>query len=248
MALMFRPPTTTGLVAILDALGAAAYSEIEIEQFLKSRQTVLDLLNQKLEGVTGRISTDRLKIFTFNDTIVIVFLTAASATLSDVEAFCKLLRKFMIDSFRHRILFRGSISAGAFYGVDDESNTVMGPAISDAASWYERADWIGIHATPHATIIIDALLEGSGQDIEHVMIDYDVPLRDQRVRLKAVNWPKGFWVKGVKPEGPQKGRAALLSFLSQHPVPVGTESKYRHALDFFDHVVRTHQLDQPKVK
>jgi hypothetical protein len=30
--------------------------------------------------------------------------------------------------------------------VDDTTNTVMGEAVSDAAAWYDKADWIGIAA------------------------------------------------------------------------------------------------------
>ena len=45
-----------GLVAILDALGAATYSESEIERFLESRELVLDRLNERAEA--GKIGTE----------------------------------------------------------------------------------------------------------------------------------------------------------------------------------------------
>jgi hypothetical protein len=54
-------------------------------------------------------------------------------TSDEVRHFSILLRRFQVDSLLHGILFRGSISVGRFH-VDDESNTVMGPAVTDAAA------------------------------------------------------------------------------------------------------------------
>lgn len=61
-----------GIVAILDALGAASYSDVEVERFMESRSNVLRLLNQKIEGVLGNIDAERVTIFTFNDTILLI--------------------------------------------------------------------------------------------------------------------------------------------------------------------------------
>lgn len=122
----------------------------------------------------------------------------------------------MMHSLQHQILFRGCISVGSFYGVDDETNTVMGPAVSDAAAWYNQPDWIGISATAHATIFIQSLLDRSQRDHEMVIVDYDVPLKGRpSVRVKAIIWPNAFWVSCLRPDG-QSGRSMLLSFLSQH--------------------------------
>ena len=229
-----------GLVAILDALGATDYSEQEIARFLKSREVVLQLLNEKAEAVLGQIKADRVTSFTFNDTVVLVYLTQKAATLNDVQAFCTLLRKFVIDSLVNRILFRGAIAIGSFY-VNEKTNTVMGPAVTDAAAWYDRADWIGIHATPQATILIQSLLEREGKGLDHLIVDYPVPLKDEPApRLKAVNWPKAFFVSNLTPcAAGEDPRAKCLSLLAKHQVPTGTESKYFNAIAFFDDVVRS---------
>ncbi len=229
-----------GLVAILDALGAADYSDQEIARFLKSREVVLQLLDKKVEAVLGQIKADRMTTFTFNDTIVLVYQTEKAGTLDDVQAFCTLLRKFTIDSLVNRLLFRGAIAIGSFY-VNDETNTVMGSAVTDAAAWYDRADWIGIHATPRGTILIQSLLEQKRAGIDHLMVDYAVPLKDKSgTLLKAVNWPKAFFVSNLTPCGlGEEPRARCLSLLAKHQVPAGTESKYFNTIAFFDHVVRS---------
>jgi hypothetical protein len=236
-----------GLIAILDALGAATYSESEIERFLESRELVLNKLDERAKA--GKIDKQRLKVFTFNDTVVIVYLArrGKGVALEDVTTFGFRLRAFMMHSLQNQILFRGSISVGAFYGVDDGTNTVMGPAVSDAAAWYNQADWIGISATPHASIFIQSLLEQSADDHEMIIVDYEVPLKGRTaLRVKAINWPKAFWVSGLRPHGSRSARAMLLSLLAQHQTPIGTESKYYNAVAFFDYLVKKQQLGKKK--
>jgi hypothetical protein len=116
---------------------------------------------------------------------------------------------------------------------------VLGDAVTDAASWYNMADWIGVLATPQATLFIQSLIEQSSGDIERLLVDYDVPLKNQQTcRLKAVNWPKAFFVKGMTPcSADEKPRSKCPSLLTEHGVPKGTESKYFNTLAFFDHCV-----------
>jgi hypothetical protein len=229
-----------GLIAILDALGASSYSEQEISKFLDSRERVLKLLRNKANAkeVRGEIDEDAVSTFTFNDTVLIVYRTLRPATLDDVKNFCMLLRKFEVDSLAEGILFRGSLSVGTFY-VDDDTNTVMGTAVTDAAAWYDSADWIGINATPHATLVVKALIEQGNGKLEHLLVDYLVPLKARSpLLLKAVNWPKAFVVRGLTPvvEG-EKPRAKCLSLLTNHQVPKGTESKHFNTMAFFDHCI-----------
>lgn len=232
------------MIAILDALGAATYSDPEIKRFLKSRDNVLQLLNEKIEGVIGEINLPQIDIFTFNDTILIAFKTNSEPPiLKQIAAFFLILRKFLVDSLSHKILFRGSVAIGTFY-VDNDSNTVMGQAVTDAAVWYDKADWIGIQTTPKATIMIQRWLEREKDKRRTVMLDYDVPLKDGRtMRVKAVNWPKVFFVPSVTPciHG-EEPREKLLQILSEHTVPFGTEKKFFNTIEFFDYVVKKSNL------
>jgi hypothetical protein len=227
-----------GLIAILDALGAANYTDAEISRFLESRGLVLKLLmrNANSKEISGDIDASRVTTFTFNDTVLIVYKTEVPATLDDVNRFCLLLRKFSVDSLAKGILFRGSVAVGTFY-VDDATNTVMGPAVTDAAAWYDSADWVGIHATPHATLAIQQLVEERRGALEHVLIDYPVPMKvSSPVVVKAINWPKVFLLpKLAPPDGPQDPRAKCLRLLTKHRFPKGSESKHFNAVAFFDH-------------
>jgi len=224
-----------GFIAILDALGAANYSREQIDQFLRSRELVIEQLMDKAARLG--IDPNSVTTFMFNDTVLIVYVTDAPATLKNVVRFGELLRRFTVKSLANGILFRGAIAIGQFHCVDKDTNTVMGDEVSDAAAWYDRADWIGITATPQATMLIQSLTEQGKRDIERLMVDYPVPLKDQRtLSLKAVNWPKAFTVKGMTPcSRGETPRAKCLSLLAKHDVPKGTESKYSNTVAFFDY-------------
>lgn len=225
-----------GLVAILDAIGAAAYSDREIEEFLQSRQSVLRLLNEKIEGEAPGIIGGAVHVFTFNDTIVIAYGTgSAPPTFRQINSFFRILRKFLVDSLAKHIMFRGSLAIGTFY-VDDDTNTVMGQAVTDAAAWYDKADWLGIQATPRATLVIGGWLASGQPEARYLMLDYDVPLKTGKsIRVKAVNWPRMFFVERTKlcPNG-EEPKEKLLQLLAEHAVPLGTEQKYFNTVAFFD--------------
>ena len=240
-----------GIVAVLDALGAANYTNPEIERFMRSREIVLGLLNQKAEFVTGKLDVGMITTFTFNDTILIL-LKNNSLILNpnELKAFFLVLRNFLVDSFVHNILFRGSISIGSFY-VDDESNTVMGQAITDAAAWYDKTDWIGAIATPLASIRIQSVIEKGTKDWDYLMVDYEVPLNNREKRvLKAVNWPRVFYVNSISPcKNGEAPREKVLELFGKHNVPFGTEGKFFNSIKFFDHVVKQqYPKNQPRAR
>jgi len=81
-----------GLVAILDALGASAYSAADIKEFLKSAYLLLEMLQKKVESVF--LEARRLSTFTFNDTLVIAYETKPGIDIDYIEAFCSVLRHF----------------------------------------------------------------------------------------------------------------------------------------------------------
>lgn len=225
-----------GIIAILDALGAATYSDVEIKRFLRSREIVIELLNQQAEDVLPDVTEHMITTFTFNDTVLIILKTQTSEpSLKDISKFFTIMRKFLVDSLQHRILFRGSISIGSFY-VNESTNTVMGEAVIDAAAWYDKAEWIGVHATPKATMLIQRQLERFQSSRPHLFVDYDVPLkRAERIKAIAVNWPKVFFADLISPcASDETPREKLLEFLTQHRVPKGTEQKFFNTLQFYD--------------
>jgi hypothetical protein len=229
-----------GIVAILDALGASNYTDAEIKRFMQSRRIVLGLLNEKAEFVTGKLDVRMITTFTFNDTVLIILKSKSrTPNVNEIKAFFLILRNFLVSSLANNILFRGSISIGSFY-VSEQSNTVMGQAITDAAAWYDKPDWIGVIATPLASIRIQNVVEKGGKDWDYLMVDYEVPLKNGEKRvLKAVNWPRVFYVNSLTPcKKNELPREKVLELLGKHNVPFGTENKFFNSIKFFDHVVK----------
>lgn len=177
-----------GVVAILDALGAANYDDSEIAEFLKSRQVVMRKLDAKTEQVSANLNTARIKTYTFNDTVLVVQESDSEEIVpNDIQAFVTHLRRLVVDSLGRRILFRGSFAAGSFYE-DSDTNTILGKAVTDAAAWYDKADWIGVLATPRTTILIDRLKEQQDAEWDYLLADYEVPLSvGKEMRSWAVN-------------------------------------------------------------
>lgn len=238
-----------GLIVILDALGASNYSKDEIEKFMDSRKRVLSLLNGKIERILGEVDSKRVDTFTFNDTIIIAYEPKGPICTDDILAFCYLLRHFEVKSMEVGILFRGAMSIGLYYS-DNETNTIMGRAITDAASWYDKSEWIGIAATPQATLLIRSFEKQSGDNIQHVIIDYEVPMRDiGTLSLRAVNWPKGFYVKGLRPLKPgEDEKAKCLQLLALSGIPRGTETKYFNSVKFYDHCITEYKKARAALK
>ena len=238
---------TNGCVALFDALGARSYSQEEAAVFLGARDQIVSDV-QKAAAKNPRIESDNFRVFVFNDTVVLAYLRK-QVSPDDLIDFCGFVRAFQVAFLMNDILLRGAISMGLLYRADDKTNAVMGPAVSDAATWYERADWIGVLATPSATVKIRLWLQQLGvrkDPFEHVLLDYDVPLNDRRkLRLRSLNWPKGLHISFGHDR--KRARTELLSRFAKRPMPDGTESKYLHAVEFFDHCDQTGLL-LPKPK
>lgn len=235
-----------GIVAILDALGVSNYADTEIKRFLQSRSIVMSLLEKKSE----RAAKDKVTTFTFNDTVLIVLESDYSKpSAKEISQFLDILRKFFVDSLINKILFRGAFAVGSFYR-DDETNTILGEAVTDAAMWYNKADWIGIISSPHTSVYIDYFLEKHQKSLKHLILNYEVPMSDRGVRrLKTVNWPKVFWVKGVTPCQPgESKRETLFKYLSKYTMPAGTDQKYYHAIKYFDNVMKKQKLENRSTK
>lgn len=235
-----------GLVAILDALGASTFNREENQEFIKSRARALKLLDAKLDVFDSeRINRNLFSSFTFNDTVLFTLKSENPNEVNrrEILAFFLLLRSFFFESLDAGILFRGSISIGKFLA-DDESNTVLGSAVTDAAAWYDRADWIGLITTPRTTLELRLRQEAAG-DVEapYLCVDYDVPLCEGRkVMLKAIDWRKIFNLSTPRRRlNGDTARAWFLKCLLQHNVPAGTESKYTNSLAFFDYCQKLEQ-------
>lgn len=239
-----------GFVVLLDALGASSFGDDEIKKFLALRSDVNEMIEKTAENTSESLTqnTGKLnipKIFTFGDTVIMTFeLTSEITHIAHVSLISILLNRYLFQTFIGGVMFRGSFSIGN-YIADDETNTVMGNAVSDAASWYEKSNWMGLHATPKTVNILEAMvtaddLEPIDQKFNRDRITYfrrgKVPLKNKSsLNSYIVAWPMAFYSKAnLEKSGYLNPRSYYLDVLAKYDVPIGTEEKYENTTEYFN--------------
>lgn len=164
----------------------------------------------------------------------------------------QLLKYIIVKSAEKQILWRGAMSIGE-YIENKRSNTLIGPAIEDAAAWYEAANWFGVMTTPSCSLKVNRLFEEmSGSDkvmknLSETFIEYDVPLKESKtIRVPAIGWPFELLKSGtsVTSQGNTiTPLAKLYMILSAFSIPSKTEDKYFNAIAFFNHCKK--EMDKP---
>lgn len=230
-----------GIVVLMDALGAKDFSDDKIQLFLSARKQLNHSLQYQLEKVKENVGShsEMIKIvpvtYTFGDTLIIV----AESKLEKEELYFSLVcmfalvQNYMFESLKKGILLRGAFSFGEYFD-DEESNSVMGKAVADAASWYEKADWFGLTSTPRASNLISFLHTSEPNLIdEGMLIKYDVPMKDgKKLNLHCLSWPARFFFDHQKASLVQ-----YLEIISKLDIPLGAEKKYLNAQEFFNFVI-----------
>jgi len=145
------------------------------------------------------------------------------------------------------LLLRGAISVGDF--VRDET-TVLGPALADAASWYEQADWIGIVATPRCHLqVYNVRSKDDLTDLDRFLLrqsedtgNNPVPLHDRTdPNLQSIKWPNFYEYakRHIKKHRGSDYRQLLDIQLSRSTIPIGTEGKYYNTRKYFHRLLAT---------
>ncbi len=237
------------IVVMLDALGVRNLSIEESRRFVVLLKDLKDNLIQVIDGahddvkeyvknnsknVKGgnaddSISIPKPNVITFGDTILVIWPTRDDTKFAQLSAIGPMLQGLIWFGLRVGLLLRGSISIGE-YIYQHESVTVVGPAISDVAGWYEEAKWIGLIATPRCGIWISML-----DDSEHGFVRYDVPLKSSSMELWSLAWPKYFYFDRYDvDDGHKNPKSILLSTLKDKYIPKGVEIIYNNTIKYFD--------------
>jgi len=228
-----------GIVVMLDALGVRNLSSKEAKAFLNNRGKLLTQLGRKLEPLDSSAArvTETAgppQFVTFQDTILVTWEIRGPAH-NLLPHIANLLRRTIPLALQNGLRLRGAVAVGEY--IQDE-NSVLGPAIADAASWYEQAQWIGIVATPHCGMQLDLLYETKFRRrrphaLDPWYVQYEVPLKEgRRETLWAVSWPAQYRKKKYTLGSSDRGK--FLRHVAKFSVPLGTESKYWNTITFFD--------------
>ena len=229
-----QPLKRHGVIAILDILGTKKKgTPKKAEQFLSNLQNFYEEID-KLSLVINQFycgnyapffgdslyskkqliqNTMQISVSTFSDTIIFAYYNMKKVNdrilLRLFGYFMNLLFSY---AFIKKIFLRGVISVGDFFLLNTERRfLIIGPAINEAKNLYESTKWIGISATPSASLILNQkqrdidkfenrLLKSSYagvesevlrfiNDIKKSFVLYNIPYKDEYKKEFAIAWP-----------------------------------------------------------
>ena len=225
--------TGFGFVALLDALGVSSYDIDAAKKILDDRDWLLEQLkplNIKYSEFESDVPSSQ--IYSFGDTIIFTWDVGKDRIMKGLIPTGEWLRVAVMLGLSRKMLLRGSLAVGEYIAFE---NTVIGPAVADAAAWYEDADWFGVTLTPTTEYHLISLIEewngkDESLDIEKWFVEYEVPRKgSQRRKQWVVSWPYQAWTS----EEPPTPLGMLSTLLWDLPKPKGTEDKYRNSYEFY---------------
>jgi hypothetical protein len=216
-----------GIIAMIDALGVRNATIEESSTFIKSIQSILkrtpNFMNAFYAGEGEKLkkyTSDPPQLTTFGDTFIFSWemnLDELPKFLPDVGVFLSYVVKL---GFEYKLAFRGAISFGDYI---QSGATVLGPAISDVASWYDSAEMIGVFATPFCGHFLSRIHQ-KHEITKMEFVQYEVPLKGNiSKKLWTVAWPN-IIVTAKTPE--KSDLECYYNFIEKFPIPKGTEDKY----------------------
>jgi hypothetical protein len=225
-----------GIVTIVDALGASSFSDKQIRYFLASRDEIITRFQEKSDlGAGGILKLKTPNIFTFGDTVIITIQLNSMKNISThLRIISYILSYFLFNSFLKGIMFRGAFSIGN-YIEDVQSNTVMGQAVTDAAAWYEKSEWMGISCTPGTKNMMSYYLGQNSFKYDGRFPVYEIPLKDNKtIELCTIPWVEFlFEGKYLKESRQDSGEKWFFNILKDFFVVYGSELKYENTKRYF---------------
>jgi hypothetical protein len=186
---------------------------------------------------------DRLRPRFFGDSLLMSYEVLRERQINDYLSKIGFILNILIPTALEKgILFRGALSIGNFIENED---VVLGPAVTDAATWYDKLDMIGIMTTPATTNFIKGSRDTTLKDITSKNKDekndefllYDVPVKGSgTLSTFTTNWPKT--IQDIHAD--IQDTDPLLWYyqrIMKQSVPAGAEPKYKNTEQFVIAVV-----------
>jgi hypothetical protein len=266
---MAQSKTRYGIVVMVDALGVGYQSLEQSVAFFENRDEILDIANNSHADAIAKFKqgvedlwNDKSFEFehrTFGDTIAFTWSWNYesdpklkndnwSRVYQLLSVVAQYLSVFFYRAFSKQILFRGAISFGEFL-VSSDNTALIGPAVADAAKWYEKADWAGLIATTKMGLAFDSANEylqtSEGKvlnplvKLETAFVSYEVPLKSQKQHLWSLAWFNEYKASVLRQHSPRSAEiekhttAQFLQDMSLCSIAIGTEAKYENTIKFF---------------
>ncbi len=249
-----------GLVAVMDVLGVrndnTEQSRILLEKIQAYKARCRDFRNDHCwKMLRDKISPSEynnwdlifkkessLDIFFLGDTFVFAFPFPKDylGNIGVLILKCIGLSSFFFTlAFEYDLFMRGACAIGDYLWADE--STVLGPAITDAITWHDKANWIGLHLTPTAAFHYQRHCEGIDAQAGEHPIPYPIPLKQGRKRMLTVNWAPDVthnWNERFDKAfrfRKKNVRKCFLDIIRNHvTIPYGVEDKYENTLEYFE--------------
>lgn len=222
----------SGAVTLLDILGwkgiwtrdDAAISKLQ--SLISEIKTQGDIIISSLARTDNKLRGAVVRTESISDTIALFTNTEeASIGLKIHGEICKIA---VCRSIQNLIPLRGATCFGQ-YLVADEGSIMIGPAIDEAASWHENADWIGVIQTPSAYLL-------DSQDTSDPWVLYkSAPIKSGRFSdSRCVNWC-ATWLTQYNNDKELAIRELKTHFVRMGPLVPEIAGKYVNTLNFYLH-------------
>lgn len=242
-----------GLVVFLDRLGTKGKYNIDelrafVEEYADLKEGLSSHIDQfmKIHQSAGESSgvSFKTKLTTLSDTFIITSEPVFTDEEMDgclmynlhIASLESLVCKILFEGLTRNWLFRGVIAYGEYY---NNGGILLGPAIDEAAQWYEKADWIGCHLTPSASLIVESLCTPT--PFVHFHVKYPVPFKDSGLKfnylyaLDFINWSDfSGSLSNSDINTLPKFRQALVDLFCKQPTHPDIFRKIDNTLLFFD--------------
>ena len=166
----------TGIIVLLDALGVKGiWKNHDPKDIIKKWESVVDSMNVDVESCK-EIGIE-LKYRAFSDTLV---LTATGGEKEEmVDEIGNALGSLIPFGMGFGIYFRGCLSYGKFY---ESNRMIIGPAIDEAAMYFEKSNWIGVFGTPS----IYSIIKKNPSKFIGNYLEYTIPSKGKSIESYAV--------------------------------------------------------------
>jgi len=240
----FPPDQYDGFILMVDALATRMLSIEGSVNFISNRQEFIKKVwSDKFpleNNMDSAIKVQEPRLFVFNDTVIVTWKLPDGV---DYPEYLPIVMEYIIpmisEGFKSHIMWRGAISCGKY--IIQGQNTVIGPAVTDAASWHEKAEWVGIVATPYLGKMVSlcALENGGQKRYKQMFCEYGVPLKDNhggtsKKKMWVVSWPEVYLKEG-------DARKRFYQDIKNFPVPLGTEEKFYQTRDFLNEFLKRYE-------
>jgi len=222
-----------GVVIFLDALGTKRLGTEESCEFIKKRANFLEevhyIRDKRAKAFKCELGVNlpNLDIALFQDSIIISWEEPEPKQLSETYhfSFFQAAGQFLIDTIteaiRRDLYFRGAISQGEYVvNISKKNVTIIGPAVADAADFFEIVDWVGVIQTPNFQEKYLSYLKSIAEK-DRIRLGLPIGVEDviNKYNFLFVKYPVPLSAKNVDPSSAKIGSSVKKEFyVSSWPV------------------------------